>query len=193
MSSTKVVTFSFAAAETVTLKYSPALCAHAFQPQSVLPGQNRNHRVCLWLGPMVLHVSTISVCYSLLTLLIFFFLPTDTRQYPVFVGHKPGRNTTQRHRLDVQLVMVMNRTLYVAARSVASCFSFLSYCFNRRKEKTRHILGSSLMDTLFLGLSCTQRELCSLLVLEILLEILLDDQLKFCYTCDLGLHASALL
>uniref|UniRef100_A0A8D2P7F4 Semaphorin-6A n=1 Tax=Zosterops lateralis melanops TaxID=1220523 RepID=A0A8D2P7F4_ZOSLA len=39
-----------------------------------------------------------------------------TRQYPVFVGHKPGRNTTQRHRLDVQLVMVMNRTLYVAAR-----------------------------------------------------------------------------
>ncbi|XP_027737360.1 semaphorin-6A isoform X4 [Empidonax traillii] len=39
-----------------------------------------------------------------------------TRQYPVFVGHKPGRNTTQRHRLDIQLVVVMNRTLYVAAR-----------------------------------------------------------------------------
>ncbi|XP_051498120.1 semaphorin-6A isoform X3 [Apus apus] len=39
-----------------------------------------------------------------------------TRQYPVFVGHKPGRNTTQRHRLDIQLVMIMNRTLYVAAR-----------------------------------------------------------------------------
>ncbi|XP_031460664.1 semaphorin-6A isoform X2 [Phasianus colchicus] len=39
-----------------------------------------------------------------------------TRQYPVFVGHKPGRNTTQRHRLDIQLVTVMNRTLYVAAR-----------------------------------------------------------------------------
>ncbi|XP_053859020.1 semaphorin-6A isoform X2 [Vidua macroura] len=39
-----------------------------------------------------------------------------TRQYPVFVGHKPGRNSTQRHRLDIQLVMVMNRTLYVAAR-----------------------------------------------------------------------------
>ncbi|XP_041256154.1 semaphorin-6A isoform X3 [Onychostruthus taczanowskii] len=39
-----------------------------------------------------------------------------TKQYPVFVGHKPGRNTTQRHRLDIQLVMVMNRTLYVAAR-----------------------------------------------------------------------------
>ncbi|XP_035166058.1 semaphorin-6A isoform X4 [Oxyura jamaicensis] len=39
-----------------------------------------------------------------------------TRQYPVFVGHKPGRNTTQRHRLDIQLIMVMNRTLYVAAR-----------------------------------------------------------------------------
>lgn len=34
----------------------------------------------------------------------------------MFVGHKPGRNTTQRHRLDIQLVMVMNRTLYVAAR-----------------------------------------------------------------------------
>uniref|UniRef100_A0A8B9GGE1 Semaphorin-6A n=1 Tax=Amazona collaria TaxID=241587 RepID=A0A8B9GGE1_9PSIT len=39
-----------------------------------------------------------------------------TRQYPAFVGHKPGRNTTQRHRLDIQLVMVMNRTLYIAAR-----------------------------------------------------------------------------
>ncbi|XP_053909837.1 semaphorin-6A isoform X3 [Cuculus canorus] len=39
-----------------------------------------------------------------------------TRQYPVFVGHKPGRNSTQRHRLDIQLVMVMNRTLYIAAR-----------------------------------------------------------------------------
>ncbi|XP_057644676.1 semaphorin-6A isoform X3 [Chionomys nivalis] len=39
-----------------------------------------------------------------------------TKQYPVFVGHKPGRNTTQRHRLDIQMIMVMNRTLYVAAR-----------------------------------------------------------------------------
>ncbi|GAB1301710.1 Semaphorin-6A [Apodemus speciosus] len=40
-----------------------------------------------------------------------------TKQYPVFVGHKPGRNTTQRHRLDIQMIMIMNRTLYVAARS----------------------------------------------------------------------------
>ncbi|XP_021006003.1 semaphorin-6A isoform X3 [Mus caroli] len=39
-----------------------------------------------------------------------------TKQYPVFVGHKPGRNTTQRHRLDIQMIMIMNRTLYVAAR-----------------------------------------------------------------------------
>ncbi|XP_076995004.1 semaphorin-6A isoform X3 [Tamandua tetradactyla] len=39
-----------------------------------------------------------------------------TKQYPVFVGHKPGRNTTQRHRLDIQMIMVMNRTLYIAAR-----------------------------------------------------------------------------
>ncbi|XP_032698146.1 semaphorin-6A isoform X3 [Lontra canadensis] len=39
-----------------------------------------------------------------------------TKQYPVFVGHKPGRNTTQRHRLDIQMIMTMNRTLYVAAR-----------------------------------------------------------------------------
>lgn len=52
-----------------------------------------------------------------------FSLPTDTRQYPVFVGHKPGRNTTQRHRLDIQLVTVMNRTLYIAARSVILCFA----------------------------------------------------------------------
>ncbi|XP_054445905.1 semaphorin-6A isoform X6 [Pteronotus mesoamericanus] len=39
-----------------------------------------------------------------------------TKQYPVFVGHKPGRNTTQRHRLDIQMIMIMNRTLYIAAR-----------------------------------------------------------------------------
>ncbi|XP_057592953.1 semaphorin-6A isoform X3 [Hippopotamus amphibius kiboko] len=39
-----------------------------------------------------------------------------TKQYPVFVGHKPGRNSTQRHRLDIQMTMIMNRTLYIAAR-----------------------------------------------------------------------------
>ncbi|XP_052419885.1 semaphorin-6A isoform X4 [Carassius gibelio] len=39
-----------------------------------------------------------------------------TKQYPAFVGHKPGRNNTQRHKLDVQLIVLMNRTLYVAAR-----------------------------------------------------------------------------
>ncbi|XP_051508614.1 semaphorin-6A-like isoform X5 [Myxocyprinus asiaticus] len=39
-----------------------------------------------------------------------------TKQYPVFVGHKPGRNNTQRHKLDIQLIVIMNRTLYIAAR-----------------------------------------------------------------------------
>uniref|UniRef100_A0A7N8YGX2 Sema domain-containing protein n=1 Tax=Mastacembelus armatus TaxID=205130 RepID=A0A7N8YGX2_9TELE len=39
-----------------------------------------------------------------------------TKQYPAFVGHKPGRNNTQRHKLDIQLIMLMNRTLYIAAR-----------------------------------------------------------------------------
>ncbi|XP_041105269.1 semaphorin-6A-like isoform X4 [Polyodon spathula] len=39
-----------------------------------------------------------------------------TTQYPAFVGHKPGRNNTQRHKLDIQLIMIMNRTLYIAAR-----------------------------------------------------------------------------
>ncbi|KAM9329232.1 semaphorin-6A [Gastrophryne carolinensis] len=39
-----------------------------------------------------------------------------TKQYPVFVGHKPGRNNTQRHKMDIQLIMIMNRTLYIAAR-----------------------------------------------------------------------------
>ncbi|XP_026576079.1 semaphorin-6A isoform X4 [Pseudonaja textilis] len=39
-----------------------------------------------------------------------------TKQYPVFVGHKPGHNTPQRHRLDIQLLMIMDRTLYIAAR-----------------------------------------------------------------------------
>nr|XP_046243794.1 semaphorin-6A isoform X1 [Scatophagus argus] len=39
-----------------------------------------------------------------------------TKQYPAFVGHRPGRNNTQRHKLDIQLIMIMNRTLYIAAR-----------------------------------------------------------------------------
>ncbi|XP_075457319.1 semaphorin-6A isoform X4 [Ascaphus truei] len=39
-----------------------------------------------------------------------------TKQYPVFVGHKPGRNSTQRHKMDIQQIMIMNRTLYIAAR-----------------------------------------------------------------------------
>uniref|UniRef100_A0A4W3JRM3 Sema domain, transmembrane domain (TM), and cytoplasmic domain, (semaphorin) 6A n=1 Tax=Callorhinchus milii TaxID=7868 RepID=A0A4W3JRM3_CALMI len=39
-----------------------------------------------------------------------------TKQYPVFLGHKPGRNNTQRHKLEIQLIMKMNRTLYIAAR-----------------------------------------------------------------------------
>nr|XP_046205936.1 semaphorin-6A-like isoform X4 [Oncorhynchus gorbuscha] len=39
-----------------------------------------------------------------------------TKQYPAFFGHKPGRNNTQRHRLDIQLIIIMNRTLYIAAR-----------------------------------------------------------------------------
>ncbi|KAM9465582.1 semaphorin-6A-like isoform 3-T3 [Salvelinus alpinus] len=39
-----------------------------------------------------------------------------TKQYPAFFGHKPGRNNTQRHKLDIQLIIIMNRTLYVAAR-----------------------------------------------------------------------------
>ncbi|XP_067839101.1 semaphorin-6A isoform X4 [Heptranchias perlo] len=39
-----------------------------------------------------------------------------TKQYPIFLGHKPGRNNTQRHKLDIQLIVKMNRTLYIAAR-----------------------------------------------------------------------------
>ncbi|XP_061755549.1 semaphorin-6A isoform X5 [Nerophis ophidion] len=39
-----------------------------------------------------------------------------TKQYPAFVGHKPGRNNTQRHKLDIQLIMIMNKTLFIAAR-----------------------------------------------------------------------------
>ncbi|XP_048358808.1 semaphorin-6A isoform X2 [Sphaerodactylus townsendi] len=39
-----------------------------------------------------------------------------TKQYPVFLGHKPGHDSAQRHRLDIQLVMIMDRTLYIAAR-----------------------------------------------------------------------------
>ncbi|XP_062399700.1 semaphorin-6A isoform X3 [Sardina pilchardus] len=39
-----------------------------------------------------------------------------TKQYPAFVGHKPGKNNTQRHKLDIQLIVTLNRTLYIAAR-----------------------------------------------------------------------------
>ncbi|XP_041424243.1 semaphorin-6A isoform X3 [Xenopus laevis] len=39
-----------------------------------------------------------------------------TKQYPIFVGHKPGRNSTQKHKMDIQQIMIMNRTLYIAAR-----------------------------------------------------------------------------
>ncbi|XP_072372602.1 semaphorin-6A isoform X3 [Scyliorhinus torazame] len=39
-----------------------------------------------------------------------------TKQYSVFLGHKPGRNNTLRHKLDIQLIVKMNRTLYIAAR-----------------------------------------------------------------------------
>ncbi|XP_060787874.1 semaphorin-6A isoform X2 [Neoarius graeffei] len=39
-----------------------------------------------------------------------------TKHYPVFVGHRPGRNNTQRHKLDIQLIVITNRTLYIAAR-----------------------------------------------------------------------------
>lgn len=46
----------------------------------------------------------------------------DTKQYPAFVGHKPGRNNTQRHKLDIQLIMIMNKTLYIAARWVIMLF-----------------------------------------------------------------------
>ncbi|TSL10183.1 Semaphorin-6A [Bagarius yarrelli] len=39
-----------------------------------------------------------------------------TLHYPVFVGHRPGRNSTQRHRLDIQLIVITNQTLYITAR-----------------------------------------------------------------------------
>jgi len=71
---------------------------------------------------------------------MFFPLPADTRQYPVFVGHKPGRNTTQRHRLDIQLVMVMNRTLYVAARSVVPCLATPPLLLSEEEEENEGCL-----------------------------------------------------
>uniref|UniRef100_A0A665TQC1 Sema domain-containing protein n=1 Tax=Echeneis naucrates TaxID=173247 RepID=A0A665TQC1_ECHNA len=53
-----------------------------------------------------------------------------TKQYPAFVGHKPGRNNTQRHKLDIQLIMIMNRTLYIAA----SCYFRQRHKFKRRLQ-----------------------------------------------------------
>ncbi|TKS78267.1 Semaphorin-6A Semaphorin VIA [Collichthys lucidus] len=58
-----------------------------------------------------------------------------TKQYPAFVGHKPGRNNTQRHKLDIQLIMIMNRTLYIAARCVIMLFGPISS--RPRRKHTR--------------------------------------------------------
>lgn len=68
----------------------------------------------------------------------FTFCPlvADTKQYPAFVGHKPGRNNTQRHKLDIQLIMIMNRTLYIAARCVIMLFGPISVCFIQAQKKT---------------------------------------------------------
>ncbi|XP_031221511.1 semaphorin-6A isoform X3 [Mastomys coucha] len=66
-----------------------------------------------------------------------------TKQYPVFVGHKPGRNTTQRHRLDIQMIMIMNRTLYVAARDhiytvdIDTSYTEEIYCSKKLTWKSR--------------------------------------------------------
>lgn len=120
------------------MKNHPALCANTFLPQAMLLGEKRNHRFQPQPGTRVLCVSMVSICDSLTSCAsspepCFSCFPTDTRQYPVFVGHKPGRNTTQRHRLDIQLVMVMNRTLYVAARSVAPSFTTPSLLLAEQK------------------------------------------------------------
>uniref|UniRef100_A0A672HQU3 Sema domain-containing protein n=1 Tax=Salarias fasciatus TaxID=181472 RepID=A0A672HQU3_SALFA len=58
-----------------------------------------------------------------------------TKQYPAFVGHKPGRNNTQRHRLDIQLIMIMNRTLYIAKMTWKSKQADVDTCRMKGKHK----------------------------------------------------------
>ncbi|XP_015446031.1 semaphorin-6A isoform X3 [Pteropus alecto] len=66
-----------------------------------------------------------------------------TKQYPVFVGHKPARNTTQRHRLDIQMIVIMNRTLYIAARDhiytvdIDTSYTEEIYCSKKLTWKSR--------------------------------------------------------
>uniref|UniRef100_A0A8C1W137 Semaphorin 6A n=1 Tax=Cyprinus carpio TaxID=7962 RepID=A0A8C1W137_CYPCA len=58
-----------------------------------------------------------------------------TKQYPAFVGHKPGRNNTQRHKLDIQLIVIMNRTLYVAKLTWKSRQADVDTCRMKGKHK----------------------------------------------------------
>lgn len=69
-----------------------------------------------------------------------FHLVADTKHYPVFVGHRPGRNNTQRHKLDIQLIVITNRTLYIAARSVcllSTCIGAKDLCWNANHKTLR--------------------------------------------------------
>lgn len=97
----------------------------------------------------------------------FFSLPADTRQYPVFVGHKPGRNTTQRHRLDIQLVMVMNRTLYVAARSVVPCSATPPLMLSKEEGEDKAYSEFFSAHLVIFRIFTTKRAVCSLLVKHI--------------------------
>uniref|UniRef100_A0A671PP47 Semaphorin-6A-like n=1 Tax=Sinocyclocheilus anshuiensis TaxID=1608454 RepID=A0A671PP47_9TELE len=58
-----------------------------------------------------------------------------TKQYPAFVGHKPGRNNTQRHKLDIQLIVIMNHTLYVAKLTWKSRQADVDTCRMKGKHK----------------------------------------------------------
>uniref|UniRef100_A0A665TQ97 Sema domain-containing protein n=1 Tax=Echeneis naucrates TaxID=173247 RepID=A0A665TQ97_ECHNA len=77
-----------------------------------------------------------------------------TKQYPAFVGHKPGRNNTQRHKLDIQLIMIMNRTLYIAKMTWKSRQADVDTCRMKGKHKDEchnfiKVLLQQNEDTLF--------------------------------------------
>lgn len=85
---------------------------------------------CYWAETFCIYSSFDWLKISFISWMIFQLdlLPhPDTKQYPAFVGHKPGRNNTQRHKLDIQLIVIMNGTLYIAARWVC-CFNTTIDC-----------------------------------------------------------------
>ncbi|MFT7797359.1 hypothetical protein Z043-104657 [Arapaima gigas] len=101
------------------LANSCAKLGYKAQCYSEAASQEGSGRVTMKGGALLLYVTLLQIAAAV--------FPEDsepisvshgnyTKQYPAFIGHKPGKNNTQRHKLDIQLIVILNRTLYIAAR-----------------------------------------------------------------------------